>query len=392
VFQESPITKLIVENTMSETLALAQQLIQRPSVTPKDEGCQELIAKRLAALGFAVETLQYEDVTNTWATLGESGPLFVFAGHTDVVPTGPLEQWQYPPFSATVSEGYLHGRGAADMKGSLAAMVVAVERFLQQSQLTARIGFLLTSDEEGIAINGTRRVIEALNSRNIKIDYCLVGEPSSSESLGDTVKIGRRGSLGAKLLVKGIQGHVAYPQLALNPIHAALSSLATLAATTWDAGNAAFPPTSFQISNIHAGTGATNVIPEQLEIDLNFRFSTELDAATIRSKLEQVLDAAELNYQIDWNLSGEPFLTSAGKLVDAVSDSIKQHCKIDTDRSTAGGTSDGRFIAPTGAELVELGPINATIHQINERVTVAELDLLAEVYQSVLLSLVGAEK
>ena len=372
---------------MSDTLELAQQLIQRPSVTPLDEGCQELIAKRLAACGFSVETLQFEDVTNLWATLGTGGPLFVFAGHTDVVPTGPENKWHYPPFSATVADGFLHGRGAADMKGSIAAMVTAVERFLEQSELDARIGFLITSDEEGIAINGTQKVMEELGRRGIKIDYCLVGEPSSSDQLGDTVKIGRRGSLGAKLIVRGTQGHVAYPQLAVNPIHKILPVLASLTDITWDEGNASFPATSFQISNINAGTGATNVIPGQITTEFNFRFSTELDAATIQSRVTQLLDEAELDYQLEWNLSGEPFLTDTGKLVEAVAGSIKQHCALDTDRSTAGGTSDGRFIAPTGAEVVELGPCNATIHQVDEKITVAELEKLSEVYQGVLEAL-----
>jgi succinyl-diaminopimelate desuccinylase len=374
---------------MSETLELAQQLIKRPSITPLDEGCQELIAKRLVAIGFSVETLQFEEVTNLWATIGSSGPLFVFAGHTDVVPTGPQNDWQYPPFDATVADGFLHGRGAADMKGSIAAMITAVERFLPAAVLNARIGFLITSDEEGSAINGTQRVIKELGNRNIKIDYCLVGEPSSSEKLGDTVKIGRRGSLGATLVVKGIQGHVAYPQLAVNPIHKVLPELAHLTDITWDEGNASFPATSFQISNINAGTGATNVIPGQIEVVFNFRFSTELDADTIKSRVTQLLDEAELNYQLDWKLWGNPFLTDAGKLVEAVSESIQQNCGYSTERSTAGGTSDGRFIAPTGAEVVELGPCNATIHQVDEKITVAELDKLSDVYQGVLQALVS---
>jgi len=374
---------------MSETLELAQQLIQRPSVTPLDEGCQELIAKRLTAIGFNVETLQFEDVTNLWATLGSSGPLFVFAGHTDVVPTGPENNWLYPPFSAAVADGFLHGRGAADMKGSIAAMVTAVERFLAVSELNARIGFLITSDEEGIAVNGTQKVIKELGDRNIKIDYCLVGEPSSSDQLGDTVKIGRRGSLGAKLVVTGTQGHVAYPQLAINPIHKILPVLRHLTDITWDEGNTSFPATSFQISNINAGTGATNVIPGRIEIVFNFRFSTELDAPTIKSRVTQLLDEAELDYQLSWSLSGNPFLTDTGKLVEAVSESIKKNCGYDTELSTAGGTSDGRFIAPTGAEVVELGPCNATIHQVDEKITVAELDKLSGVYQGVLQALVS---
>lgn len=372
---------------MSDTLALAQQLIQLPSVTPSDAGCQELIAQRLAAIGFSVETLQFDDVTNLWATLGSTGPLFVFAGHTDVVPTGPEERWQYPPFSATVADGFLHGRGAADMKGSIAAMVTAVERFLTETTPSARIGFLITSDEEGVAINGTQRVMQELGSRDIKIDYCLVGEPSSNKQLGDTVKIGRRGSLGARLVVNGVQGHVAYPQLAMNPIHKALPVLDRLTSITWDEGNASFPATSFQISNIHAGTGATNVIPGQITVDFNFRFSTELDADTIQSRVTDMLDEAEVDYRIEWNLSGLPFLTDSGKLIEAVAASIQQHCSLDTERSTAGGTSDGRFIAPTGAEVVELGPCNATIHQLDERITVAELDKLSDVYQGVLRTL-----
>lgn len=369
---------------MSATLELAQQLIQRPSVTPKDEGCLELIAQRLKALGFAIEMLPYGDVSNLWATLGSQGPLFVFAGHTDVVPPGPVELWEYPPFEAVVADDMLHGRGAADMKGSLAAMVTAAEDFLAASTCKGRLGFLITSDEEGVAVDGTQRVMAELASRDITIDYCLVGEPSSSEQIGDTVKIGRRGSLGARLVVKGIQGHVAYPQLALNPIHRALPVLAELSAIRWDEGNDSFPATSFQISNIRAGTGATNVIPEQLEVDFNLRFSTELTAAAIQSRVEELLDSAELDYQIHWNLSGEPFLTDSGKLVEAVSESIRDVTGRETERSTAGGTSDGRFIAPTGAEVVELGPCNATIHQIDERITVAELDTLSELYRGVL--------
>jgi succinyl-diaminopimelate desuccinylase len=369
---------------MSSTLELAQQLIQCPSVTPADEGCQDIMASRLSALGFQVETMQFEDVTNLWAVIGDSGPLFVFAGHTDVVPTGPLKQWQHSPFDAVVDDGFLCGRGAADMKGSLAAMVTSVERLLAKSKIQGRIGFLITSDEEGIAINGTQKVIEELSKRNISIDYCLVGEPSSSRQLGDTVKIGRRGSLSAKLLVKGLQGHVAYPQLARNPIHKALPALTELSQISWDQGNASFPATSFQISNVHAGTGANNVIPEQIEIDFNLRFSTELDAASIKARIIDSLDRHKLDYKIDWHLSGNPFLTSTGELINATVSSIQEITGITTEQSTAGGTSDGRFIAPTGAEVVELGPCNATIHQINERVTVAELDQLSLVYENIL--------
>lgn len=369
---------------MSAALDLARQLIQIPSVTPADAGCQRLLANRLSAIGFQVETLQYEDVTNLWAVVGSGAPLFVFAGHTDVVPAGPLEQWQFPPFSATIEKGFLHGRGAADMKGSLAAMVTSVERFLAESEIQGRIGFLLTSDEEGLAINGTRKVIAELANRNISIDYCLVGEPSSSERLGDTIKVGRRGSLSAKLIIKGIQGHVAYPQRAINPVHKALPVLHELSQLSWDEGNASFPATSFQISNVQAGTGANNVIPQQIEIDFNLRFSTELDANTIKAKIIGLLEGAKLNYQIDWHLSGVPFLTDSGELIKAVAHRIKAITGLTTEQSTAGGTSDGRFIAPTGAEVVELGPCNTSIHQVNEKVSVEELEQLSQIYQGVL--------
>lgn len=375
---------------MSATLELAKQLIQRPSVTPADEGCQKIIADRLAKLGFQIETLQYEEVKNLWAVIGDSGPLFVFAGHTDVVPSGPLEEWQHPPFSAAVEDGFLHGRGAADMKGSLAAMVTSVERFLSNSKNSGRIGFLITSDEEGKAVNGTWKVIEELNNRGVKIDYCLVGEPSSTEKVGDTIKIGRRGSLSAKLVVKGVQGHVAYPQLAINPIHRALPVLTKLIEINWDEGNASFPATSLQISNVKAGTGANNVIPKEIEIDLNLRFSTEQSADSMQEKITALLNAADFGYEIDWHLSGEPFLTDSGKLIQSVTKSIADITGLVTEPSTAGGTSDGRFIAPTGAEVVELGPCNATIHQINEKITVAELDKLSEIYQDILKQLLTA--
>ncbi len=376
---------------MSATLNLAKQLIQIPSVTPVDEGCQQIIGNRLSALGFRVESLQYEEVTNLWAVYGCEGPLFVFAGHTDVVSAGPVDQWQFPPFSASVEGGFLHGRGAADMKGSLAAMVTSVERFLNESKVIARIGFLITSDEEGSAINGTRRVMKELGDRNISIDYCLVGEPSSHQQLGDTIKIGRRGSLSAKLVVTGIQGHIAYPQLALNPIHKALPVLTEMSQLAWDGGNAAFPATSFQISNVQAGTGANNVTPEQIEIDFNLRFSTELNANTIKEKITSLLDSAKLDYHIDWQLSGEPFLTNTGELIKAVTRSIKDITGLDTEQSTTGGTSDGRFISPTGSEVVELGPCNTTIHQINEKVSVEELEKLSQIYQGILRQLTAVK-
>jgi succinyl-diaminopimelate desuccinylase len=369
---------------MTATLDLAKQLIQRPSVTPQDEKCQQILAERLSALGFQIEFLNFADVSNLWAVIGDDGPLFVFAGHTDVVPPGPAEEWQYPPFTATEADGFLYGRGAADMKGSLAAMITATERLLANKTIRGRLGFLITSDEEGIAINGTVKVIEELSARGIKIDYCLVGEPSSTDLLGDTIKIGRRGSLSGRLKVKGIQGHVAYPHLASNPIHNVLPALTALTQRQWDTGNDSFPPTSFQISNVHAGTGANNVIPESMEIDFNLRFSTELDANTIKQQINALLDRENVDYEIDWHLSGEPFLTSSDQLIAAVTQSIEKITGITTALSTAGGTSDGRFIAPTGTEVVELGPCNATIHKVNERVSIDELEQLSHIYQCVI--------
>lgn len=372
---------------MSATLDLAKQLIALPSVTPDDGGCQKIIAERLSKVGFNIEHMPFGDVANLWAVTEGEGPLFVFAGHTDVVPTGPEEEWQSPPFSPTEENGDLIGRGAADMKGSIAAMITAVERFLDSRQANGRIGFLITSDEEGIAIDGTKRVIEELGSRSISIDYCIVGEPSSSEKLADVIKIGRRGSLSGKLAIKGVQGHIAYPQLASNPIHAGLDVLAKLAHTEWDQGNEAFPPTSFQISNIHAGVGAGNVIPGVMTVDFNLRYSTELDAATIKKRVESELEKLEVDHEIDWVHSGEPFLTKSGVLTTAVCDSIKELTGRETRLSTEGGTSDGRFIAPTGTQLIELGPCNATIHKTNERTNIAELDELTEIYQAVLARL-----
>lgn len=369
---------------MNSTLELTRQLIEKQSVTPEDAGCQTLLAEKLRALGFRVEHLPFGDVDNLWAEIGDHGPLLVFAGHTDVVPPGPVEAWSSPPFEATERDGFLYGRGAADMKSSLAAMITACETFLVQRQPRGRIGFLITSDEEGSATDGTRKVMQTLLERGVQIDYCLVGEPSSSEQLGDVVKIGRRGSLGAKLVIEGTAGHVAYPHLASNPIHLALPALAAITAEQWDQGNEAFPATTLQISNIHAGVGATNVIPGSLEVDLNLRYSTELDAATIKQRLEAILDSFSLHYRIDWNLSGEPFLTRGGELVDAVAAAINRITGLTTELSTAGGTSDGRFIAPTGAQLVELGPCNATIHKVDERVRIAELEPLAAIYREVI--------
>ena len=372
-------------SNLSPTLQLACDLIRRQSVTPDDKGCQELMAQRLEAVGFRIHNLRFGDVDNLWAIRGESGPIFAFAGHTDVVPTGPQQQWQVPPFEARVEEGRLHGRGAADMKGSLASMVVACEEFiLENPNHGGRIAFLITSDEEGDAVNGTIKVVEWLQQQGEQITWCLVGEPSSSNTTGDTIKNGRRGSLGCWLTVKGVQGHVAYPQLADNPIHRLAPALAELAQETWDEGNEFFPATSFQVSNINAGTGATNVIPGEIRVIFNFRFSTELTEADLRKRTEAILDRHQLNYDIDWRLSGQPFLTAEGPLVEATVAAIRDEAGIETVLSTAGGTSDGRFIAPTGAQVVELGPVNATIHKVDEHIEAAELETLTAIYKGVL--------
>jgi len=375
---------------MSDTLDLAIDLISRPSVTPEDAGCQTLMMQRLAALGFRLEPLRFEEVDNFWARRGDSGPLFCFAGHTDVVPTGPREHWQSDPFRPEVRDGLLHGRGAADMKGSLAAMITATERFVaRHPNHRGSIAFLITSDEEGPSINGTVKVVEVLEARGEKIDWCLVGEPSSDKQLGDVVKNGRRGSLGCVLKVRGVQGHVAYPHLARNPVHEAAPALAELASTEWDQGNAFFPKTTFQISNIHAGTGATNVIPGICEVTFNFRYSTETTHEALRQRVEAILDRHGLDYDIEWTLSGLPFLTPRGELVEAAQQAIKAVSGLDTLLSTAGGTSDGRFIAPTGAQVLELGPLNATIHKVNECVGVEDLDRLSAMYEQILRRLLA---
>jgi len=373
---------------MSDTLDLAIDLISRPSVTPADAGCQARMADRLAALGFRNESLRFEDVDNLWARRGDSGPLFCFAGHTDVVPTGPREKWQSDPFRPEIRDGLLYGRGAADMKGSLAAMITATERFLaRHPHHRGSIAFLITSDEEGPSVNGTVKVVEALEARNEKIDWCLVGEPSSTRQVGDVVKNGRRGSLGCVLRVKGIQGHVAYPHLASNPIHSAAPALAELTATQWDKGNEFFPETTLQISNIHAGTGASNVIPGVCEVTFNLRYSTEQTHEALRERIEGIFDRYGLDYDIEWTLSGRPFLTPRGELVAAAQRAIAAVAGFQTELSTAGGTSDGRFIAPTGAQVLELGPLNATIHQVDECVSVADLDLLSAMYERILENL-----
>lgn len=368
-----------------DVLKLAQDLIARASVTPLDEGCQPLMADRLKAKGFNIESMVFEDTTNMWARRGDQGPVFCFAGHTDVVPVGDLNRWHTPPFDPVVIDGYLHGRGAADMKGSLAAMVVATERFVDKHpDHKGSIAFLITSDEEGPFINGTTRVIDTLEARNEKITWSLVGEPSSTHKLGDIVKNGRRGSLTGNLTVKGIQGHVAYPHLADNPIHKAAPALDELAKMKWDNGNEFFPPTSFQIANINGGTGASNVIPGNLEVMFNFRYSTEVTAEILIQRVLNILDAHGLDYEISWIFNGLPFLTDAGPLLDATRDAIKEITGTDTDPQTSGGTSDGRFIAPTGAQVIELGPVNATIHKVNECVKVDDIEQLALVYERIL--------
>lgn len=368
-----------------KTLELAKQLIARPSQTPRDEGCQEIMIARLAPLGFQVERLPFGDVENFWAVRGSGKPLVVFAGHTDVVPSGPREAWSSDPYRPEVRNGRLYGRGAADMKSSLAAFITAIEDFLaKHPQHQGSIGLLITSDEEGPAVNGTVKVMEWLGKRGIKIDYCLVGEPSCAKTLGDTIKIGRRGSLTGRLIVRGKQGHVAYPQLAKNPIHMLAPALAELAGTEWDQGNSDFPPTSFQISNIHGGTGAENVIPGRLEVVFNFRFSTAVTDADLRRRVEEILQRHGVDHEIQWILSGHPFLTRGTALIESVRQAVQAELGIDATPSTSGGTSDGRFIAPTGTEVVELGPLNSTIHQIDECIAVEDLGRLSRVYCRIL--------
>ena len=374
--------------TDSLVLSLAKELIARPSVTPADEGCQQLMADYLAPLGFTIEPMVFHDTTNLWARKGTTGPLFCFAGHTDVVPPGPASKWNTPPFEPTIIDGVLYGRGAADMKGSIASMLAAVQRFVaDHPDHNGSIAFLITSDEEGPFINGTPKVIETLEARQEKITWCLVGEPSSTNQVGDVVKNGRRGSLTGDLTVYGVQGHVAYPHLAENPVHLAMSALAELAAKQWDQGNAFFPATSFQIANINAGTGASNVIPGELQVQFNFRYSTELTDTQIKQQVIELLDRHGLRYELKWTLSGQPFLTGSGKLVEATQNAIKAVTGRTTELSTSGGTSDGRFIAPTGAQVIELGPINATIHKVNECVNVADLEILSDIYYTMMQQL-----
>ncbi|WP_149031838.1 succinyl-diaminopimelate desuccinylase [Psychrobacter sp. P2G3] len=389
------------ESHQQATLNLSIALLERPSVTPDDDGCQDILLARLEQAGFDCEFMYFGDrdktgehaeVKNLWARRGKADPVICFAGHTDVVPTGDVNNWTYPPFTPTIVDGYLWARGAADMKTGIAAFTIAAERFVaNHPEHNGSIAFLITSDEEGPSINGTVKVIETLEARNEKITYCLVGEPSSTDTLGDIIKNGRRGSLGAVLTVTGKQGHVAYPHLASNPIHAATSALAELTAATWDAGNDYFPATSLQISNINSGTGATNVIPETLEVIFNFRFSTETTEDELKAKTHAIFDKyfkdSKASYDIHWKLSGQPFLTPEGKLVSACQQAIKAVTDVDATLSTSGGTSDGRFIAPTGAQVVELGVRNATIHQVDEKVEVDDLGKLAQIYEGILENL-----
>lgn len=372
-------------DTQEPTLALTRDLIACASVTPEDAGCQSLMMARLQQAGFAVEPLRFGEVDNFWATRGSSGPLLVFAGHTDVVPPGATGQWESDPFIATEAGADLVGRGTADMKASLAAMVVACEHFVgAHPDHSGRIGFLITSDEEGPAKDGTVRVMETLKDRGEQIDWCVVGEPSSTRELGDLVKNGRRGSLNARLVIHGKQGHIAYPHLADNPIHRAMPTLNALVAEPWDQGNDFFDPTSLQISTIRAGQGVTNVIPGSVEVLFNLRFSTEVTANAIRERCEAILDEGGLTYDIEWSLSGEPFLTEPGALLNAVIDSIESTTGRVPEVSTGGGTSDGRFIAPSGAQVVEVGHVNETIHQINERVKLADIPQLTMIYEGIL--------
>lgn len=372
-------------DAVSATLALTQELIRRPSVSPEDQGCLEIIARRLTALGFKVERLTFGPVENIWARHGDSGPVLCFAGHTDVVPTGPREEWHTDPFEPVIKDGVLYGRGAADMKSGLAAMITATERFIaRHPRHTGTLAFLLTSDEEGPSVDGTRRVMEVLEARHEKIDWCVVGEPTSTDALGDVIKIGRRGSLSGKLTVHGIQGHVAYPHLADNPVHSVAPALAELAARVWDNGNEFFQPTTFQISNINAGTGAPNVIPGDLKVRFNLRFSTEQTVEKLQQTIIGILDRHQVNYTLEWFVSGLPFFTAPGTLSDAVQQAVKEQTGRTPQMSTTGGTSDGRFIAPTGAQVVELGVINATIHKVNECVRVADVDGISATYERVM--------
>ncbi|RIZ65844.1 MAG: succinyl-diaminopimelate desuccinylase [Methylococcales bacterium] len=375
---------------MSETLELLKDLIRRESVTPKDAGCQDVLAERLTKLGFKAERLDFDDTQNIWLRRGNQFPLFTFLGHTDVVPPGPLDAWLSPPFEPTIREGKLYGRGAADMKGGIASFMTAVERFVaNHPNHRGSIAIMMTSDEEGIATNGVVKVVNILEQRQEKIDWCLVGEPSSDKKIGDVIRVGRRGSLCAKLTVIGIQGHVAYPELAENPIHTFAPALKALTEEVWDSGNAFFPPTSLQVSNINAGTGAENIIPGAAEVQFNLRFCTELDVETIKQRTCAILDQYGFKYDLQWRLSGNPFLTENGELIEATHAAIKTVTGFDTLDDTGGGTSDGRFIAPTGAQVIELGPLNESIHKINEHVSLDDLETLSDIYEQILINLLA---
>ena len=366
---------------MSSVLELTQNLMSRASVSPTDSGCQALMIQRLEAIGFEVENLRFGPVDNFWATRGTSGPVFCFAGHTDVVPSGPVEDWRSDPFTPVIDNGLLYGRGAADMKSGLAAIITATEHFVaKHPDHAGTIAFLITSDEEGPSVDGTRRVVEVLRERGQVIDWCLVGEPSSEAVLGDTIKIGRRGSLSGRLTVHGIQGHIAYPQFASNPVHALAPALAELAAREWDQGNEHFQPTTFQVSNISAGTGAPNVIPGELKARFNLRFSTVQTVETLKATVEEILARHKVNYSLEWFVSGYPFLTVPGALSNAACQAVNEQLRIMPKLSTGGGTSDGRFIAPMGAQVIELGVVNQTIHKVNECVLVADIDRLERIY------------
>jgi len=375
---------------MSKTLELTKQLISRKSLTPMDDGCLDIIGARLAPLAFNLEKMRQSEVDNLYARRGDASPIVCFAGHTDVVPTGPVNRWDSDPFTPTVRDGMLYGRGTADMKGSIAAFITATERFVAtHPQHRGSIALLLTSDEEGVAVDGTVRVVEALQARNERLDYCIVGEPTAVSRIGDTIKNGRRGSLSGTLTVKGVQGHIAYPHLVKNPIHLVSPAIAELAATTWDDGNEYFPPTSWQISNIHGGTGATNVVPGTVEILFNFRHSTASTTDELKRKVHAILDKHRLEYDLKWEMSGKPYLTPRGDLVEAVSAAILQVTGIEAELSTSGGTSDGRFIADICPQVLEVGPVNATIHKLNECVAVADLDALSEIYYLTLIKLLA---
>ncbi|MCD6040045.1 MAG: dapE 1 [Gammaproteobacteria bacterium] len=370
---------------MSSILSLLKDLIYCPSVTPQDAGCQEIISQRLKLLNFHIESMRFNDVDNLWARYGTQAPLIVFAGHTDVVPPGPLDAWVTPPFEPHIREEYLYGRGAADMKSGLATMIIAVENFLKKNpQCAGSIAFLITSDEEGVSIDGTKRVVETLLQRNEKMDYCVIGEATSNNFIGDQIRVGRRGSLSGNLKLFGKQGHVAFPHLAENVIHLIAPALQELTTFTWDQGNQYFPPTTFQISNLHAGTGANNVIPGDLNMHFNFRFSTAVTAEELQHRVTQILEKHHLKFDLQWNYSGQPFLTHQGQLIRAVKQAIQEITALDTILSTGGGTSDGRFIAPTGTEVIELGPCNASVHQANEHVRIPDLNVLSEIYERIL--------